>query len=116
MKDGVRYVNSVKIDSHKCFIQIENRKKEETKKPKGFIFFDYECYVDDLKNHVPNLIMAKKINFKNKDEDYTIDDTKYTFNNNQSFCKWLLSKKHKNYIGIAHNLKGNLIIFQNLVI
>jgi hypothetical protein len=58
--------------------------------------------------------MAKKINFKNKDEDYTIDDTKYTFNNNQSFCKWLLSKKHKNYIGIAHNLKGNLIIFQNL--
>ena len=97
----------VKMNEHKCFIQIEDRKKEESSKPKGFIFFDYECLVDDYKNHIPNLVMARKVYLdKNDIAKYTLDPIKYTFNSNAAFCKWLLNKNHSNFTAIAHNMKG----------
>ena len=80
--DGVKQINSKHVckgevfcknckiavnSDHKCYVltqeQAEKRDKNKSKKvfDAGYIFFDYETYVDNEKNHVPNLIIAKKI-------------------------------------------------------
>ena len=127
--DGVKQINSKHVckgevfcknckiavnSNHKCYVltqeQAEKRDKKKSKKvfDAGYIFFDYETYVDNEKNHVPNLIMAKKVckDCLEKDEsEYCAQCSEiYTFTSNKLFCKWLIS--NKNYIAMAHNLKG----------
>ena len=111
----------VVVLSHKCFILTDNEKKalfkrknnteneenEETnKKFEGYIFFEYETYLDDQNQHIPNLIMAQTICKECLESDELCDDdvVRYSFNNNNDFCNWLFKKK--NFIAIAHNLKG----------
>jgi hypothetical protein len=45
--------------------------------------------------HTPNLVVVHDFDGKEK-----------IFYNNDDFCKWLISKEHKNYTAIAHNAKG----------
>ena len=45
--------------------------------------------------HIPNLVIA---------HDFNGDE--YKFKTNDEFCKWLISKDHKDYICIAHYAKG----------
>lgn len=71
--------DSVPINGHECFIQKENKNKESNQY-KTFIFFDYECYVDENQKHIPNLIMARKVHIDKSDiTKYTYDPKKYTF-------------------------------------
>ena len=101
---------SVPLD-HKCYILTEDQvalrdvnKAEE--KFDGFIFFDYETYLNDEKIHIPNLIMAKKIcvNCIDRTEECNECIKMFCFTENNEFCKWLIL--HKHFIAIAHNLKG----------
>ncbi|XP_072400453.1 uncharacterized protein [Diabrotica undecimpunctata] len=59
-----------------------------------YLFFDYEA-MQDTGIHVPNLIIV---------HDYA--GNKYVFTNNEEFCKWLISEKHRGYTAVAHNGKS----------
>jgi hypothetical protein len=69
-----RYCNNCKINvniQHQCFIlteedrSIQNKRKNSIKNTtfdKGFIFFDFECMIDE--KHVPNLVVSNKLCIK----------------------------------------------------
>ena len=96
---------------HKCYILTEQEKEERNKqkwkvKFHGYIFFDYEAYQDKDGNHVPNLIIARKICancLDSKDRCQSCLEI-HKFYNNNDFCEWLLNNDH--HIALAHNLKG----------
>ena len=125
---GGRYCINCKINvdkEHECFILTDaekqkilndkdNYKDKNNKKqflePKatGYIFFDYECMIED--QHVPNLIIANKMciycveNWKNKDtanQCISFCGIQKFYSNNE-FCEWLFEQK--DYISMAHNL------------
>ena len=92
---------------HECYILCEDEKKEKETKFNGYICFDYEAYQDDDEgNHVPNLVIAKKICKGCLDKEKTCKSKCETriFYNNNDFCDWIFEQEH--YIAIAHNLKG----------
>lgn len=59
-----------------------------------YLFFDYEA-MQETGIHIPNLVVV--IDYVGNIE---------VFLDNDSFCKWLINKKHRNYTAIAHNAKG----------
>ncbi|CAH1103834.1 unnamed protein product [Psylliodes chrysocephalus] len=59
-----------------------------------YIFFDYEAQ-QGTGIHIPNLVIA-----------HDFEGNKFTFKNNEDFCKWLISEQHRGYTAIAHNAKG----------
>lgn len=81
------YVNP----SHRCYICKSKVNKESNK----LVFFDFEASIASA-FHEPNFCVAQ----------YYRDDTPYTFDNCEDFCKWLFDKKHMGYTVIAHNGKG----------
>ena len=96
---------------HKCYILTENERQAASKnrsidKFNGYIFFDYEAYQDENGEHVPNLIIAKRICKDCLEHDTLCHDCQqlHIFHNNNEFCAWLLSNDH--YTALAHNLKG----------
>ena len=103
------------LEDHKCYIQKKLCKGGycekmvpcflfETKKndicyscktyTERYLFFDFEA-MQETGIHIPNLVIVHDFDGKEK-----------IFNNNNEFCKWLISKEHKNYTAIAHNTKG----------
>jgi len=91
-------------EEHRCFINPEIKEKEFPDF-KGYIFFDYEAYVENGV-HVPNLVMAKKVCIEclNENSNCQECEKKFVFYDNKSFCDWLFIQD--NFIAIAHNLKG----------
>ena len=87
---------------HRCFIKKEDLEKKDNQNFAGYIFFDYEASQDE-KFHLPNLAIAHKY-----DSSFNLIEKKYFYENganiNNNFCKWLFNQK--NFIAIAHNLKG----------
>ncbi|KAK7598318.1 hypothetical protein V9T40_006553 [Parthenolecanium corni] len=81
---------------------FENKKCTYTEK---YIFFDYEAQ-QETGTHKPNLVVAKYFN----------GDT-FTFDTNDAFCEWLISRKHQGYTAIAHYARGydSQFILQYLV-
>ncbi|XP_065213964.1 uncharacterized protein LOC135841092 [Planococcus citri] len=71
--------------------KIKNKKCTYTEK---YIFFDYEAQ-QETGQHIPNLIIA-----------HDFSGNVYSFNTNDDFCAWLISRKHKNYTAIAHYARG----------
>ncbi|XP_028132068.1 uncharacterized protein LOC114327599 [Diabrotica virgifera virgifera] len=59
-----------------------------------YIFFDYET-MQDTEIHIPNLIIA-----------HDFEGNKFDFKDNEEFCRWLISEKHRGYTAIAHNSKS----------
>jgi hypothetical protein len=97
-----KYCNNCRVQvdfDHKCFIVAETIKKQVIN---GYLFFDYETSQESGK-HVPNLVICHVY-----DSNFVLKTKKYFYSNgediNEDFCKWLFQKK--NYIAIAHNLKG----------
>lgn len=82
-------------EKFKC-VCVPNAKpiKNKCAYSENYIWFDYEAR-QETGIHIPNLIIAHDFGGK-----------KYTFETNEEFCKWLISKEHKNYTCIAHNAKG----------
>jgi hypothetical protein len=91
---------------HKCYIRTEEELK--TKAFEGFVFFDFESYLNEENEHVVNLAMAQKVCKKCLDIPYQDRcnecTSKYIFYSLKEYCDW--SVKQKNTIQIAHNLKG----------
>ena len=91
---------------HKCYIRTEEDLK--LKAFEGFIFFDFESYLNNENEHVVNLAMAQKICKKCVDLTYDqrCDEClkKYIFYNLKDYCDWAIRQKHT--VQIAHNLKG----------
>ena len=85
----------------------------------GFIFFDFESYVNKNIEHIVNLAMAQKICYKCIDLEYSKRCvkcmTQYIFYNLEDYCNWCVQQK--NTIQIAHNLKGydGVFILQNFL-
>ena len=95
---------SVKIDSHECYMLKYNDEKIKDEF-KGYIFFDYES-TQENEYHLPNLICVKCVcsNCLNQIIENCDICKQYTFENNINFCNWLF--RQKNWIAIAHNMKG----------
>ena len=91
---------------HKCYIRIEEDLK--LKAFDGFVFFDFESYLNEENEHVVNLAMAQKVCKNCVDLAYDKRcrecHKKYIFYNLGDYCDWALKQKHS--IHIAHNLKG----------
>lgn len=100
-----KYCNDNVDKLHKCYILREEDKQGKSKPFNGFIFFDYEALHDANQNHIPNLVVVRKICTKCLNEETCQDDCDdYIFNDNDSFCEWLFKQKH--FIAIAHNCKA----------
>src|SRR5436190_19772438 len=69
----------------------ENKSCKYTEK---YLFFDYEA-MQETGIHVPNLVVVKDF-----------DGNTRKFYDNESFCKFLISKEHQGYTCIAHYAKG----------
>ena len=91
--------NLVSID-HRCYIQKGTIKYAGS--IDGYIFFDFESS-QEFGTHVANLVIAHKYSRVG-----VLVEKKYFYQDgedvNKQFCDWLFSQK--NYIAIAHNLKG----------
>ena len=91
---------------HKCYIRNEEELK--TKKFEGFVFFDFESYLNEENKHVVNLAMAKKVCKECLDIPYqnrcSMCTQQYIFYSLKEYCDWCVKQKHT--IQIAHNLKG----------
>jgi len=57
-----------------------------------FIFYDFECYLDDG-HHKVALVIAL----------YGHSDEVFEFRTVEAFCGWLFQKRHKGYTCVAHN-------------
>ena len=93
-----KYCNNCRTEvnfDHKCFILKETLKDSSVK---GFIFFDYESYLNEKNEHVPLLIIVHIYDLNNNLV------SKHFFDSNEKFCFFLFNQK--NYIAFAHNMKG----------
>jgi hypothetical protein len=118
-----RYCSNCKINvdkDHECFIltndektkilELKSKKKKIHEEPntKGYIFFDYECMIEDT--HIPNLIIANKLcqlcieiwKTDKRAQGCVSSCGVVKFNSNRHFCEWLFEQK--DYIAMAHNL------------
>ena len=86
--------------NHLCF--MITGKLKEADSIFGYIFFDFESS-QEFGTHVPNLVIAHKY-----DRLANLQEKRYFYHNgenvNDMFCNWLF--KQRNYIAMAHNLKG----------
>ena len=91
---------------HKCYKCNEEEFKNKTFE--GFVFFDFESYLNEENEHVVNLAMAQKVCKKCLDITYEnrCNECKkqYIFYSLSDYCNWAL--KQKSIIQIAHNFKG----------
>jgi len=97
-KQDHKYCNNCNLEvnfDHRCYIL-----KEEIKKSKiiGFLFFDYESYLNEKNEHVSILIIVHKYDLNNN------LISKHFFDSNDEFCFFLFNQK--NYLAFAHNMKG----------
>lgn len=99
-----RFCKSNVSEEHKCYILREDELKKKFKTFEGYLFFDYEAmHVDNV--HVPNLVVVRKVCKNCLDNIDCVSNCKdFIFYDNESFCVWLFEQK--DYIAIAHNLKG----------
>ena len=97
---------TVELD-HKCFV-MKTRKKniENNNKFSGYIFFDFEAFVNKEGNHEVNLAMAQKIcnDCLDKIDRCKDCELKHIFYNIDDYCNWAL--RQQNTIQIAHNMKA----------
>jgi hypothetical protein len=114
---------SVQVEKHLCYILTEEEKANfylyrTRRKNKGYIFYDYEAFVNERDVHEANLVVAtKKCNncILNNNSCQENCDTKI-FYSNDKFCEWLLQAKfHADYTCIAHNFKGIIHFYYFLI-
>lgn len=94
--------------------------KSKNNYDKGFVFFDFECFVNKKGVHQVNLAKAQLIENccinKIRESKCKKCSIMYTFYNIKDFCSWSLNQK--NTTQIAHNLKGydDLFILREFLI
>jgi hypothetical protein len=97
---------------HKCHIQPLPHNKETSRQV--YLFYDFECMLDDAKKHVPNLCVVNKVCSKcieNDIKEFCCDCQRQQLifkgsTTLQDFGTWLFSGKNKGAIAIAHNAQS----------
>ena len=84
------------LDDHYCYMQKSKIKESSV----NYIFYDFETKLDKNNMHVVNYCIA-----------HYYDGTEFIFHNLDDFCKWMFTKKHKNFTVLAHYGKGYDIQF-----
>lgn len=74
-------------EQHICWIT----KPDQQIRTRDLLFYDYECYVNENKEHVPYLIVT-----------HFLDETKVWYSE-QAFLEYVLQPQHKGITCIAHN-------------
>ena len=123
-------------DEHQCFILTESQRNmlntraksgrksksinqsineepsSQKNKCEGYIFYDYEAFVNKEGYHEANLVIAsaKCINCIDKTGVCEKNCQVYTFQSNEDFCKWLFTHEHQGYTALAHNFKGKIYL------
>ena len=105
--------------AHSVLLDSQNNHSDEKQKPQRYIFYDFECMLDENKKHVPNLCVAHAVCVKcmqlpmdgctycDCNREQRIFDGHSTLH---SFCQWLFTDKHRRAIAIAHNAQGKQLI------
>ena len=96
---GESYCSNCKewcLDDHYCYMQKSKVKESSV----NYIFYDFETKLDKKNMHVVNYCIA-----------HYYDGTEFIFHNLDDFCKWMFTKKHKNFTVLAHYGKGYDIQF-----
>jgi hypothetical protein len=75
----------------KCGSKKHTTKCSYTEK---YLFFDYEA-IQETGKHIANLVIS-----------HDFSGNVNSFETNEDFCKWLISRDHKGYTAIAHYSKG----------
>jgi hypothetical protein len=75
----------------KCGSKYHTTKCSYTEK---YLFFDYEA-MQETDKHIANLVIS-----------HDFSGNVNSFETNEDFCKWLISRDHKGYTAIAHYSKG----------
>ena len=111
---GMVYCNVCKAQQpqdHECYMQ-PLKEAEERKKKQMYIFYDFECLLDDEEKHVPNLCVVNKVCedcMKTPIEQTNMCDCgreQLVFKGEDTltlFGDWLFSGKNRKAICIAHN-------------
>jgi len=97
---------------HKCYIQPIPHKTEKPKQV--YLFYDFECMLDDDKRHVPNLCVVNKVCSKCIEDDIgqkccDCNRQQLIFRGESTlrdFGRWLFSGQNKGAICIAHNAQA----------
>ena len=95
---------------HKCYMQPLPRKKSTT--GQLYIFYDFECMVNNIQKHVPNLCVAHKVCQDCMDQPISqqlciCGRSQMIFkgeNTLEDFGAWLFSGENKGAICFAHNI------------
>ena len=88
---------------HQCFMQVS--KPEKYEENPSYIFIDYEAYVSDGGQHVPNLVIAQYTD--GQEFRFPPDGTAMEgYDVNENFGKWLFREQHKGATVFAHNFRG----------
>ena len=88
-------------------VQREKDIKYKEKKCKGFIFFDYEAFVNKDGVHQANLVIASRVCQKCLSKENCLENCKLMqFETNEEFCDWLFTDFNKGFTAIAHYFKG----------
>ena len=106
-----KYCRAEKPVSHTCYIQPLKQKKPSPEQP--YIFFDFECLLDEENKHVPNLCVAHKVcgrcmTVPMNDMMYQCECEREQFifkgeSTLTDFCEFLFSGNHHKSIVISHN-------------
>ncbi|XP_039294128.1 uncharacterized protein LOC120353641 [Nilaparvata lugens] len=78
----------------KCSCKGGEKREKDCTYTENYLFFDYEA-MQDTGVHEANLVKV-----------HDFEGNSWTFNDNDSFCKWLITKEHKGYTCIAHYAKA----------
>jgi len=70
-------------------------KKQLNPTTETYMFYDFETYLDENKNHVVNYAVLQDFN-----------GNEWTFKTIEDFCVHVLKKKNKDYTFTAHYAKG----------
>jgi hypothetical protein len=96
-------------EDHMCYIMTAEEMKKRDKKFAGFIFMDFETYIDAKSgNHVVNLAMAMKVCSKCIDSEIKCEicSRKYVYYSIEEFVDFMLMPENENFQFFAHNSKG----------
>lgn len=79
-------------EGHQCHHQRLTKDKLEAPTDK-YVFYDYECFVEEDKDHEPAMVVAM----------YYTGSTPYVFHDHDAWISWVFQPKHIDYTFIAHN-------------
>ena len=107
-----KYCRKEQPFNHQCYIQpIQPKKRDDSQM---YLFYDFECMLNDNKTHIPNLCVVHKVCGKcmdsSIDEDCEFCDREQLIFKGKStlddFCEWLFSVENKGSVCVGHNAQG----------